>query len=81
MRSWIIMKNAAQAKYQAEQLLSLYNHEVESLNFKCLGDTSIRAGANIYGQIDDIGLNRTLIVKEVTHDFLPVHTMSLEVSI
>ena len=73
--------NYSKMKNMADQLLSLYNQEVESLSLNCLGDTSVRAGVGIYGFIDDINLNRSLIVKSVTHDFLPVHTMSLEVSI
>jgi len=73
--------NASQAQKMADQLLGLYNHEVESLSMNCLGDVSIRAGTSFYGLISDIDLNRRLTVKTVTHDFLPVHTMSLEVSI
>lgn len=73
--------NASKIKDMADQLLGLYNHEVESLSLNCLGDTSIRAGTSFYGLISDIDLSRRLIVKEVTHDFLPIHTMKLEVSI
>jgi hypothetical protein len=73
--------NASQAKSKAEALLKLYNSETETLTFECLGDTRIRAGSSFYGFIEDINLNRRLIVKEVTHNFIPNHTMSLEVSI
>lgn len=73
--------NASQAKAKADVLLRLYNREMQTLTLECLGDTRIRAGSNFYGLIDDIGLNRRLIVKEVTHNFMPNHTMSLEVSI
>ncbi len=73
--------NVSQAKAKADLMLSLYNREVETLSLECLGDTSVRAGSSFYAQISDIGLNKRLIVKEVTHDFLPVHTMSLEVTI
>jgi hypothetical protein len=73
--------NDSQARFRADQLLKLYNREVESLNLKCLGDTNIRAGTSFYGLIGDIDLGRFLIVKEATHDFLPNHTMSLEVFI
>ncbi len=72
--------NYSQALNKAQTMLSLYNHENETLTLDCLGDTSVRAGSSFYAQISDISLNKRLIVKEVTHEFLPVHTMSLEVS-
>lgn len=74
-------KNSSQARSKADMLLSLYNRETESLSLECLGDTRVRAGSSFYGQIEDIKLNKRLIVKSVTHEFLPVHTMSLEVMI
>lgn len=73
--------NASQAKTKADMLLSLYNSEVESLTLKCLGDTRIRAGCSFYASVEDIGLNKRLIVRSVTHEFLPVHTMQIEVAI
>ncbi|SHH76247.1 hypothetical protein SAMN02745135_02006 [Caloranaerobacter azorensis DSM 13643] len=78
-----IMENAnlSQAKSKADMLLKLYNRELETLTLECLGDTRVRAGNSFYGQIEDIQLNRRLIVKSVTHGFVPVHTMSLEVMI
>lgn len=73
--------NPSQAKAKADALLQLYNREVETLELDCLGDTRVRAGNSFYGQIEDISLNKRLIVKSVTHEFVPVHTMSLEVMI
>lgn len=71
--------NPSQAKSKADALLQLYNREVETLELKCLGDVRVRAGSSFYGQIEDIQLNKRLIVKFVTHEFVPVHTMTVEV--
>lgn len=74
--------NASQAKAKADMLLKLYNQEVNTLSLKCLGDTSVRAGNSFYAIMSDIGITKLkrLIVRSVTHNFVPVHTMDLEVS-
>lgn len=74
-------KNSSQAKSKAEMLLRLYNRETETLSLSCLGNTRIRAGSSFYGQVEDIKLDKMLIVRSVTHNFLPVHTMQIEVAI
>lgn len=71
--------NEAQAKSKADSLLKFYNREQETLSMKCLGDTSVRSGNSFYANISDIKLNKRLIVKSVAHDYLPLHTMDLEV--
>ncbi len=71
--------NSAQVKAKAANLLKLYNREKETISLDCLGDTSVRAGSGFYCNIGDINFNKKLIVKSASHDFLPSHTMNLEV--
>lgn len=73
--------NKSQAKAMADALLGLYNREYETISLECLGDTRVRAGSSFYTYISDLSINKRLIVNEVTHDFIPVHTMKVEVSI
>lgn len=73
------IKDKQASKQRANDLLKLYNKEKESLRLQCLGDLSIRAGCSIYASIEDIKLDRRLIVKSVSHKFLPFHTMNIEV--
>lgn len=71
--------NPSQAKSKADMLLKLYNQETESLTLECLGDPRVRAGSSFYAQIEDIKLEKRLIVQSVTHKFIPLHTMQIEV--
>lgn len=71
--------NPSQAKNMADTLLKLHNREFESLTIKCLGEVKLRAGTSFYGSISDINLNKRLIVQSVTHNFIPIHTMEIEV--
>lgn len=71
--------NSSQMKEMANNLLKLYNKEKETISLDCIGDTRIRAGSGFYCLIGDINYNKKLMVKSVSHDFLPSHTMSLEV--
>ncbi|PHV72188.1 hypothetical protein CS063_01560 [Sporanaerobium hydrogeniformans] len=73
--------NDATIKSKADALLKLYNRELETLELKCLGDTRVRAGTSVLAELSDIGVNKRLIVKNVTHHFLPVHTMEVELCI
>ena len=59
--------------------MKFYNKEKETLKLECLGDLRVRAGNSIYGSITDIELNRRLIIRKVTHEFIPIHKMSVEV--
>ncbi|WP_425480528.1 XkdQ/YqbQ family protein, partial [Rhodanobacter spathiphylli] len=45
------------------------------------GDVRVRAGNSFFGRIEDIALNKRIIVKSVTHEFIPVHIMTVEVAI
>jgi hypothetical protein len=72
---------AAQAKEKAIALLKLYNRESETLTLECLGDKRIRAGSSFSVYISDLDINQQMYVKSVTHSFVPIHTMSIEVSI
>ena len=73
--------NPSQAKVSAEILLRLYNRESETLSLDCLGDSNVRAGCSIFADISDIGMKKWLTVRSVTHDFIPLHKMSVEVMI
>lgn len=72
-------KDATGEKEKADALLRLYNREAEKLSFKCVGDMRFRAGISVYASVSDLAINRRVVVSKVTHKFLPVHTMDVEV--
>lgn len=74
--------NPSQVKAKADALIKLYNEERQTLNLECLGDTRVRAGSSFYLTLGDIGIvEKRMIVRSVTHNYMPNHTMSLEVAI
>mgnify|MGYP000925363571 CR=1 FL=1 len=75
--------NKAQAKVWADIMLKDYNREPEILSLNCLGDVRVRAGTQIMTMIEDImgvDIARWFIVRSVTHDFVPVHTMKIDMA-
>lgn len=72
-------KDSQGEKEKADALLRLYNREAEKLSFKCIGDMRFRAGISVYASVSDLKINRRVVVSKVTHKFLPVHTMDVEV--
>lgn len=73
--------NNSQVKAMADILLNIHNMEYETLTLNCLGRSEVRAGCGIFANIPDLGMQKWLVVKSVTHDFLPIHKMSVEVMI
>ncbi len=71
-------KNSSKVKQEAKNLLDKYNKEKETFSLSCIGDIRIRAGVSFYGVVSDINFNQRLIVKSVTHRFIPAHTMEVE---
>jgi len=75
--------NKSQARAWADMMLGDYTHEPETLSLDCLGDVRVRAGTQIMTLIQDImGANtvRWFIVRSVTHSYIPVHTMQIEMA-
>jgi hypothetical protein len=70
--------NSSKAKEEAKTLLDKYNKEKETLSLSCIGDIRFRAGVSFYGKVSDINFYQRLIVKSVTHRFIPTHTMEVE---
>ncbi|WP_070000050.1 XkdQ/YqbQ family protein [Cellulosilyticum sp. I15G10I2] len=71
--------NNAQLQVRANEMLRSYNREKETLQLKCIGDTRVRAGNRIFSSMEDLRMNRRLVVDKVTHTFKEgSHTMDLE---
>jgi hypothetical protein len=73
--------NSAQASVKADKIAKLYGSPYETMTLDCLGDMSVRAGTSVWVSIAKTKVDKRLIVKSVTHNFLPHHTMSVELFI
>lgn len=70
--------NKAKMTEKAKVLLADYNRTKHTFNVSCLGVPEVRAGNVIKVITKELAVNQNHLVKAVTHDFLPVHTMSIE---
>lgn len=71
----------AQVKAMADAYLKLYKNESETLSLTAIGDMRVRAGSSFWLELDNINYKKRVIVQSITHEFLPVHTMSIEVKV
>lgn len=63
---------------RAKVLLADYNRTKHSFHVSCIGVPEVRAGNVVKVITKELGVNQNHLVKSVSHDFLPVHTMSIE---
>lgn len=66
---------------RAKELLSLYNQEERMLNIPCIGDIRVKGGSGVRVVLSNLMIDQWFIVKGVTHTFLPIHTMEVELVI
>lgn len=72
--------NAAQAREQCRQKLQLYNRPEQTLSLSALEVPGLRAGEIIYCALPSIGVERSFLVEETSHDLLE-ETMELKVKV
>nr|DAG02141.1 MAG TPA: 43 kDa tail protein [Siphoviridae sp. ctdd214] len=70
--------NKAKMKEKAKVLLADYNRTKNAFSVECIGVPEVRAGNIIKVVVNELGAKENHIVESVTHEFLPVHTMSIE---
>ena len=70
--------NKAKMKQKAKVLLADYNRTKHTFSVECIGVPEVRAGNVIKVVVNELGAKENHIVESVTHEFLPVHTMSIE---
>ena len=72
--------NKAKMKEKAKVLLADYNRTKHAFSVECIGVPEVRAGNVIKVVVNELGAKENHIVESVTHEFLPVHTMSIDFS-
>lgn len=72
--------NKSKMKEKAKILLADYNRTKHTFSVECIGVPEVRAGNVIKVVINELGAKENHIVESVTHEFLPVHTMSIDFS-
>ena len=65
---------------KAKILLADYNRTRHTFSVECIGVPEVRAGNIIKVVVNELGASEKHIVESVTHEFLPVHTMSIDFS-
>lgn len=72
--------NKAKMKQKAKILLADYNRTKHAFSVECIGVPEVRAGNIIKVVVNELGASEKHIVESVSHEFLPVHTMSIDFS-
>lgn len=72
--------NEAQVNERCRQMLELYNRPEETLSLSALALPGLRAGQVIYCALHSIGIRRTFLVEEASHDLLQ-ETMEVKVKV
>lgn len=72
--------NEAQVNQRCQQMLELYNRPEETLSLSALALPGLRAGQVIDCALPGIGISRTFLVEEASHDLLE-ETMEVKVKV